>query len=188
MNLLFITDPLQGFKLDKDSSLAMMRQAQQRGHAVWVCSTPDLQWQRGERVSALMQRLQLKDHAHGWYHIEETSAKVLSEMDAVLMRGTKEINWKSPAIDAVLADGNWHTRDELLRAAAVRVPPGQAWRTGESDRRRTTPGERIRGDDHTTIASGARRSARYVLKSAVHWGAIERGPDGLYRAKVADVA
>ena len=86
MNLLFITDPLQGFKLDKDSSLAMMRQAQQRGHAVWVCGTPDLQWQRGERVSALMQRLQLKDHAHGWYHIEETSAKALSEMDAVLMR------------------------------------------------------------------------------------------------------
>ena len=86
MNLLFITDPLQGFKLDKDSSLAMMRQAQQRGHAVWVCSSPDMQWQRGERVSALIQRLQLKDHAHGWYHIEETSAKVLSEMDAVLMR------------------------------------------------------------------------------------------------------
>ncbi len=86
MNLLFITDPLQGFKLDKDSTLAMMRQAQQRGHAVWVCGTPDMQWQRGERVSALMQRLQLKDHAHGWYHIEETSVKVLSEMDAVLMR------------------------------------------------------------------------------------------------------
>ena len=86
MNLLFITDPLQGFKLDKDSTLAMMRQAQQRGHAVWVCSSPDMQWQRGERVSALMQRVQLKDHAHGWYHIEETSAKVLSEMDAVLMR------------------------------------------------------------------------------------------------------
>ena len=86
MNLLFITDPLQGFKLDKDSTLAMMRQAQQRGHAVWVCGTPDLQWQRGERVSALIQRVQLKDHAHGWYHIEETSAKVLSEMDAVLMR------------------------------------------------------------------------------------------------------
>ena len=86
MNLLFITDPVDGFKLDKDSSLAMMRQAQARGYAVWVCGTPDLQWQRGERVSALMQRLQLKDHADGWYRIEETSAKALCEMDAVLMR------------------------------------------------------------------------------------------------------
>ncbi|MDP5116957.1 MAG: glutathione synthase [Burkholderiaceae bacterium] len=86
MNLLFISDPLDGFNLDKDSSLAMMRQAQQRGHAVWVCGTPDLQWQRGGRVSAVMQRLQLKDHADGWYRIEETSAKALCEMDAVLMR------------------------------------------------------------------------------------------------------
>ncbi len=86
MNLLFISDPLDGFNLDKDSSLAMMRQAQQRGHAVWVCGTPDLQWQRGGRVSAVMQRLQLKDPANDWYHVEETQAKALCEMDAVLMR------------------------------------------------------------------------------------------------------
>lgn len=86
MNLLFITDPLAGFKLDKDSSLAMMRQAQQRGHTVWVCGTPDLQWQRGGRVSAVMQRLRLKDPENDWYHVEETHAKALCEMDAVLMR------------------------------------------------------------------------------------------------------
>jgi len=86
MNLLFITDPLDGFNLDKDSSLAMMRQAQQRGHAVWVCGTSDLQWQRGERVSALMQRLYLKEPANDWYHVEETQAKALCQMDAVLMR------------------------------------------------------------------------------------------------------
>ena len=86
MNLLFITDPLDVFKLDKDSSLAMMRQAQQRGHAVWVCGTPDLQWQRGERVNAVMQRLHLKDPTNDWYQVEETQAKALCEMDAVLMR------------------------------------------------------------------------------------------------------
>jgi glutathione synthase len=86
MNLLFISDPLDGFNLDKDSSLAMMRQAQQRGHAVWVCGTPDLQWQRGGCVSAVMQRLHLKDPANDWYHVEETQAKALCQMDAVLMR------------------------------------------------------------------------------------------------------
>ena len=86
MNLLFISDPLDGFNLDKDSSLAMMRQAQQRGHAVWVCGTPDLQWQRGGCVSAVMQRLHLKEPANDWYHVEETQAKALCEMDAVLMR------------------------------------------------------------------------------------------------------
>jgi glutathione synthase len=86
MNLLFITDPLAGFNPDKDSSLAMMREAQQRGHAAWVCGTPDLQWQRGERVSAVMQRLHLKDSTNDWYQVEETHAKALCEMDAVLMR------------------------------------------------------------------------------------------------------
>ena len=86
MNLLFITDPINGFNLDKDSSLAMMRQAQQRGHAVWVCGTPDLQWQQGVRVSATMQRLHLKDHVNDWYRVEETQTKALCEVDAVLMR------------------------------------------------------------------------------------------------------
>ncbi len=86
MNLLFITDPINGFNLDKDSSLAMMRQAQQRGHAVWVCGTPDLQWQQGVRVSAAMQRLHLKDHVNDWYRVEETQTKALCEVDAVLMR------------------------------------------------------------------------------------------------------
>lgn len=88
------------------------------------------------------------------------------------------------AIDAVLADGNWHTRDELLRAAAAKVPPGQAWRTGERQRiKGSNPGRRrTRGDDHTTVAAGAHRAAAGLLKSAVHRGAIEQGPDGRYRA------
>jgi glutathione synthase len=86
MNLLFITDPLDGFNLDKDSSLAMMRQAQARGHAVWVCGTSDMYWQSGERVSAVMQRLHLKDAGQAWYRIDETHVHALCDMDAVLMR------------------------------------------------------------------------------------------------------
>jgi len=86
MNFLFITDPLGGFNLDKDSSLAMMRQAQARGHAVWVCETPDLHWQSGQSVSASMQRLRLKENTQDWYVVEETVHQALSQMDVVLMR------------------------------------------------------------------------------------------------------
>ena len=85
MNLLFITDPIDGFKLDKDSSLAMMRQAQARGYAVWVCGVHQLWWQSGGRVSATVQRLYLQDAAD-WYRVEETRQQALCEMDAVLMR------------------------------------------------------------------------------------------------------
>ena len=123
MNLLFITDPLDSFKLDKDSSLAMMRQAQQRGHAVWVCGTPDLQWQRGARVSAVIQRLQLKDHADGWYRVEETRQQALCEMDAVLMR-------KDPPFDSeyfyathLLSQAEREGAKVFNRASALREHP-----------------------------------------------------------------
>jgi glutathione synthase len=85
MNLLFIIDPIDGFKLDKDSSLAMMRQAQARGHAVWVCEVHQLWWQSGGRVGATVQRLHLQDAAY-WFRVEETRQQALCEMDAVLMR------------------------------------------------------------------------------------------------------
>lgn len=86
MNFLFITDPLSAFNLDKDSSLAMMREAQARGHVVWACGTPELHWQSGQLVSASMQRLLLKEHTKDWFVVEETRDKALCQMDVVLMR------------------------------------------------------------------------------------------------------
>lgn len=89
------------------------------------------------------------------------------------------------AIDAVLADGQWHTRDELLQAAAAKVPPGQAWRTGERQRiKGSNPGRRrTRGDDHTAVAAGRHLIAKKAIYAGVHRGTIEQGPDGRYRAK-----
>ena len=123
MNLLFITDPLQGFKLEKDSSLAMMRQAQARGHVLWVCEVQDLWWQSGQRVSAMAKRLQLKDHAHGWYHVEETTAKALCDLDAVLMR-------KDPPFDSeyfyathLLSQAEREGARVFNRASALREHP-----------------------------------------------------------------
>ncbi|NBS03393.1 MAG: hypothetical protein EBS72_14990 [Rhizobiales bacterium] len=59
MNILFVCDPLASFHIEKDSTFTMMREAQQRGHAVWACETQDLFWQSGARVSAVMQALNL---------------------------------------------------------------------------------------------------------------------------------
>ena len=47
MNILFIVDPLASFKIKKDTSFAMMREAQKRGHSVTACEVPHIQWQRG---------------------------------------------------------------------------------------------------------------------------------------------
>ena len=44
MKLLFIADPLDSFKVDKDSTLAMMRAAHAAGHAIWYTQSHDLVW------------------------------------------------------------------------------------------------------------------------------------------------
>jgi len=122
MNLLFITDPLDGFHLDKDSSLAMMRQAQARGYAVWVCEVHDVWWQSGQRVSATVKRLRLQDTAE-WYRVEETRQHALCEMDAVLMR-------KDPPFDSeyfyathLLSQAEREGARVFNRASALREHP-----------------------------------------------------------------
>ncbi len=45
MNILFVADPLEHFKIYKDTTFAMMREAQRRGHGVSACEPRDLGWQ-----------------------------------------------------------------------------------------------------------------------------------------------
>ncbi|HEX6829232.1 MAG TPA: glutathione synthase [Burkholderiales bacterium] len=85
MELLFILDPLDGLKAYKDSSVAMMREAATRGHAVWACQQGDLAWTSGE-VAAETLRLQLQDDDHDWYRIEAQARQSLAGFDVVLMR------------------------------------------------------------------------------------------------------
>ena len=37
MNILFVADPLDSFKIYKDTTFAMMREAQKRGYSVAAC-------------------------------------------------------------------------------------------------------------------------------------------------------
>ena len=88
MQILFIADPLDSFVIYKDTTFAMMREAQRRGHAVWFCEVSDLQWLSGGTVSASScMRLQLTGEPDNWYHGETRSDGMpLHGFDAVLMR------------------------------------------------------------------------------------------------------
>ena len=59
MDILFVADPLASFKIHKDSTFVMMREAQRRGHTIWACQTQDLACQSGGKVQAPMQHLSL---------------------------------------------------------------------------------------------------------------------------------
>ena len=88
MNILFVCDPLASFHIEKDSTFTMMREAQQRGHAVWACETQDLFWQSGARVSAHMQQLSLTADPLAWFKTQSQQMRALADVDAVIMRKT----------------------------------------------------------------------------------------------------
>jgi len=90
MKLLFVADPLESFKIYKDSTFAMMREAARRGHTLWATQPLDLSWQRGGRVQARALPLTLTGvdgHSpDAWYTTTGPATVVLAEFDAVLMR------------------------------------------------------------------------------------------------------
>jgi glutathione synthase len=86
MNLLFISDPLESFKTYKDTTFAMMREAQKRGHRVAACEPQDLMWQRGARVTAHVRDITLTGQPAAWFEVNATRAVALKDFDAILMR------------------------------------------------------------------------------------------------------
>jgi glutathione synthase len=90
MKILFIADPLESFKTYKDSTFAMMREAQRRGHQLMACQPKDLMWQRGGRVTAFVRDITLTGDADDWFvaaqQAPDERPQVLAEVDAVLMR------------------------------------------------------------------------------------------------------
>jgi glutathione synthase len=104
MQFLFIIDPPDSLKAYKDTTVAMMRAAQARGHAVFICEQPSLAW-RASGVSAETARLTLAADDEDWYRAEAAATRRLAEFDAVLMR-------KDPPFDLEYVTSTW-----LLSAA-----------------------------------------------------------------------
>ena len=86
MNLLFIADPLESFKIYKDTTFAMMREAQRRGHTIAACEPQDVMWQRGAPVTAHGRDITLTGDADRWFEPRATRTVPLKDFDAILMR------------------------------------------------------------------------------------------------------
>jgi glutathione synthase len=105
LDLLFVIDPPDALKAYKDTSVAMMRAAQKRGHAVWVCEQDTLQWKDG-RVSAEALHIHLTDNDEDWYRPHSSALRPLREFAVTMMR-------KDPPFDLEYVTTTW-----LLSAAA----------------------------------------------------------------------
>jgi glutathione synthase len=86
MNILFVADPLDSFKIYKDTTFAMMRAAQARGHTVAVCEPQQISWVCGSLVQAQVSSIRLTGDLQAWYKIDSTSLRSLNGFDAVIMR------------------------------------------------------------------------------------------------------
>jgi len=85
MKLAIIADPLDSFKIYKDTTFAIMREAAARGHEIHVMQQDDLVWQSGT-VVGLSRRLHLTGTEEHWYRVEKAMQTPLRQFDAVLMR------------------------------------------------------------------------------------------------------
>ena len=106
MDFLFIADPLESFKIQKDSTLAMMRAAQEVGHRLWFCQSRNVLW-RDDLVVADCQSLVIKPSSTNWYELGDIESRALKSFSAVLMR-------TDPPFDIEYLNTTW------LLSAAVR--------------------------------------------------------------------
>jgi len=86
MNILFVADPLEIFKIYKDTTFSMMREAQRRGHRVAACGPQDLAWQSGDLVKAVVREIALTGEPDAWFRETASPIKALKDFDAVVMR------------------------------------------------------------------------------------------------------
>ncbi|MEX3843292.1 glutathione synthase [Paraburkholderia sp. BR10882] len=103
MDILFIADPLERFKIYKDSTYAMMAEAAKRGHRLFACEPRHLAWVNGQ-VEADVRRFTIIGdtadlHRETWFEAT-ADARALTGFDAVVMR-------KDPPFDMEYVTSTW---------------------------------------------------------------------------------
>ncbi|MHB1676470.1 MAG: glutathione synthase [Sulfuriferula sp.] len=85
MKIALIVDPVDKLKAYKDSSVAMMREAAQRGHTLYAIEQKNI-FLRNQQVTAFAQLLHLTEDTQSWYELGVAAETPLPGFDAVLMR------------------------------------------------------------------------------------------------------
>ncbi len=111
MKLAFVIDPPESFKIYKDSTYAMMREAAARGYELHVMQQEELAWDHGA-VTGFARRLHLTGNNEAWFRTDEPQTTPLDEFDAVLMR-------KDPPFDMEYVYSTYLL--ELAQARGARV-------------------------------------------------------------------
>lgn len=91
INLGFLMDPIELINTTKDTSFAMMLEAQHRGYTIFYFQQTDL-WLQDGLTWAKMQKINICDQAENYYHVEDTITQPLVELDILIMRKDPPFN------------------------------------------------------------------------------------------------
>ena len=80
-----VMDPISDIKSYKDSTFAMLLEAQRRGHELFYMEPANLIAKDG-RAYAEMQRLEVRENTTDWFSLEPAVNQPLDQLDMVLMR------------------------------------------------------------------------------------------------------
>lgn len=80
-----VMDPIGEIKTYKDSTFAMLLEAQRRGHVLYYMEPGNL-FAKDGRVFAQMQQLEVRDNTTDWFSLAPADITPLDELDIVLMR------------------------------------------------------------------------------------------------------
>lgn len=80
-----VMDPIGDIKTYKDSTFAMLLEAQRRGHTLYYMEPGDL-FAKDGRAFARMQQLEVRDNTTDWFSLSPVDIRPLDELDIVLMR------------------------------------------------------------------------------------------------------
>jgi len=116
LSILFVVDALSVLKAHKDSSVAMMRALEARGHRVWTTTLPEMYWVNGQ-ARARVQRLRLPEQTHPWFEIVQEAVQPIASFDAVLMR-------KDPPVDSEFIYATYFLEAAQREGARVFNAPG----------------------------------------------------------------
>jgi len=84
-HLLVVMDPLASIKPYKDTTVALLLEAQRRGYALSVCTPADI-WLRNASPAAMVSSLRVSDEDSDWYAVTDRQRLALTSFDLIMMR------------------------------------------------------------------------------------------------------
>ena len=111
-----VMDPIAKIKIRKDSTFAMLLEAQQRNWPIWYMEQSDLTLRDG-RCIAHVSALQVRDDPDGWFTLGESRIQPLDELDVILMR-------KDPPFDMQYVHTTYLLEQAAARGSLVVNRPG----------------------------------------------------------------